>query len=388
MFVNITVQILWITFAPISGAAAEFYGVSDQQIGFLAMSFMIVYIPLAIPIAWVIDTYGYRKGVGLGAVLLGIFGLTRGFFATDYTTVLVTTIGIAVSQPFFLNAYTTVAAKWFSIDERAMVSGLATVATFIGIGVGMVATPPLILEYGIATTQLIYGVITAVSAVVFLIFTREAPPTPPCPPELEERALMLDGLKQMLKLRDIWYMMFVFLVGMGIFNGISTWIENIVRPKGFSITEAGELGGFFLLGGVLGAVVIPTLSDKYRKRKFFMLLGMILAIPGLIGVILVTGYWPMVISIIALGFFMVGLAPVGYQYAAEITHPAPEGTSNGLLVLAGQVSVVFVYAMEALKSADGSFTNSLIMLLVFMIVGVVFLAKINESTLIGETGQS
>jgi MFS family permease len=385
MFVNITVQILWITFAPISGAAAEFYGVSDQQIGLLAMSFMIVYIPLAIPIAWVIDTYGYRKGVGLGAVLLGVFGLIRGFVAADYTAVLITTIGIAVSQPFFLNAYTTVAAKWFSIDERATVSGLATVATFIGIAIGMVATPLLILQYEIPTTQLIYGIITAISAIVFLIFTREAPPTPPCPPELEERALMLDGLKQMIKLRDIWYMMFVFLVGMGIFNGISTWIENIVRPKGFNIAEAGEFGGFFLLGGVLGAVVIPTLSDKYRKRKLFMLLGMILAIPGLIGVILVNGYWPMVMSVIVLGFFMVGLAPVGYQYAAEITHPAPEGTSNGLLVLAGQVSVVFVYAMEALKSADGSFTNSLLMLLGFMLLGVVFLAMINESTMIGES---
>ena len=386
MFINITVQILWITYAPISGAAAEFYGVTDKQIGFLAMAFMIVYIPLAIPVSWVIDTYGYKKSVGIGALILGVFGLLRGFFAAeDYSIVLITTIGIAVSQPFFLNAYTTVAAKWFSIDERAMVSGLATVATFIGIAVGMVATPPLILEYGIPTTQMIYGVITAISSVVFIVFTRESPPTPPCPPEFEERALMLDGLKQMLKLKDIWYMMFVFLVGMGIFNGISTWIENIVRPKGFSITEAGELGGFFLLGGVLGAVVIPTLSDKYRKRKFFMLLGMVLAVPGLIGIIYASSYWPMVISIIALGFFMVGLAPVGYQYAAEITYPAPEGTSNGLLVLAGQVSVVFVYAMEALKSVDGSFTNSLLMLLGFMIVGVIFLSMIKESTMIGET---
>jgi MFS family permease len=388
MFVNITVQILWITFAPISGTAAEFYGVSDQQIGFLAMTFMIVYIPLAIPVAWVIDTYGYRKGVGLGAVLLGVFGLLRGFLAADYDAVLITTIGIAISQPFFLNAFTTVAAKWFSIDERAMVSGLATVAMFIGIGIGMVATPPLILEHGIPTTQMIYGVVTAISAAIFLIFTKEAPPTPPCPLELEERALMLDGLKQMLKLRDIWFMMFVFLVGMGIFNGISTWIENIVRPKGFSITEAGEFGGFFLLGGVLGAIVLPTLSDKYRKRKFFMLLGMILAVPGLVGVILATGYWAMTISVIVLGFFMVGLAPVGYQYAAEITYPAPEGTSNGLLVLAGQVSVVFVYAMEALKSEDGSFTNSLLMLLGCMLVGVVFLARIRESSMIGETSQT
>jgi len=197
MFVNITIQILWITYAPISGAAAEFYGVTDKQIGLLAMSFMLVYIPLAIPVSWVIDTYGYKKSVGIGALILGVFGLLRGFFAAeDYSIVLITTIGIAVSQPFFLNAYTTVAAKWFSINERAMVSGLATVATFIGIAVGMVATPPLILEYGIPTTQMIYGVITAISSVVFIVFTRESPPTPPCPPELEERALCLTASRR------------------------------------------------------------------------------------------------------------------------------------------------------------------------------------------------
>jgi MFS family permease len=381
MLVNITVQVLWISFASISGAAAEFYAVSDLQIGFLAMLFMVVYVPISMPVAWLIDTYGYRKAVGLGAILLGVFGLLRGVLAAHYSLVLVTTIGIAISQPFFLNAFTTLAARWFSINERATASGLATVAMFIGIGVGMVATPPLILSFGIPTTQLIYGAAAMFSAVLFLVFTRDAPPTPPCPPEMEGRALMLDGLKSMLKMKDIWYLMVVFLVGMGIFNGISTWIETIVRPKGFTITQAGELGGFFLLGGILGAIVIPALSDTYHKRKFFMFAGMILAMPGLVGLTFTSDYWWMVISILALGFFMVGLAPVGYQYAAEVTYPAPEGTSNGLLVLAGQVSVVFVYAMEALKGADGTFTNSLLMFLGLMLLSAFLISRLKESSL-------
>ena len=33
MFINLTIQILWITYAPITGLAAEFYGVTDLQIG-------------------------------------------------------------------------------------------------------------------------------------------------------------------------------------------------------------------------------------------------------------------------------------------------------------------------------------------------------------------
>jgi hypothetical protein len=65
MFINLTIQILWISYAPITGPAAEFYGVSDLYIGLQAMSFMIAFIPLSIPVVWVIDTYGFRLAVSI-----------------------------------------------------------------------------------------------------------------------------------------------------------------------------------------------------------------------------------------------------------------------------------------------------------------------------------
>src|SRR5512146_2015352 len=102
MFINLTIQILWITYAPITGPAAKFYSVTDLQIGLLAMSFMIAFIPLSIPVSWVIDTYGFRLAVSIGAILMGVFGLLRGLAGTSYTLVLLGTIGVAVAQPFLL----------------------------------------------------------------------------------------------------------------------------------------------------------------------------------------------------------------------------------------------------------------------------------------------
>ncbi len=384
MLINLTIQMLWICFAPITGLASKFYGVSDLQIGFLAMLFMIIYVPLSIPISWAIDTFGYRKAVGAGALLLGIFGLLRGISAENYTLVVICTLGLAVAQPFLLNAVTTVSAKWFPMEERATAAGLALVAGFIGIAIGQVTSPLLVLAFGgpargIPMMQIIFGAAAAFSVVVFLLFNREAPPTPPCPPGLETRALVLDGLKNMLKMRDIWLLLFLFLVGMGVFNGVSTWIEDIVRPKGFTITQAGELGGVLLLGGILGAIVIPALSDRLHRRKIFLLVGMTLAVPGMIGVTFATSYTWMVISMFVLGFFLISLAPIGYQYAAEITHPAPEGTSNGLLNLAGQASVVFIFAMEAMRDSHGAFTLSLSVFIVMMVVGSLLIFALNES---------
>jgi MFS family permease len=382
MLVNIAIQILWICFAPITGPAAKFYGVSDLRIGLLAMLFMIVYVPLSIPVSWMIDTLGYRKSVNIGVGIMAVFGLLRGFFAANYTVVLITTIALAVSQPFMMNSISTVAAKWFPIQERATASGLALVANFLGIAIGQVLSPVLFLRFGIANMLLIYGGIAAFTAIIFVIFTREAPPTPPCPQGMEMRALMLDGLKSMLRMKDVWIMLGLFLVGMGIFNGISTWIESIVRSRGFSISQAGNLGGVLLFGGIAGAIVLPIFSDRLHKRKIFMFLGMALAIPGMIGVIFANQYWLTMVSMFFLGFFLISLAPVGYQYVAEITHPAPEGTSNGLLNLAGQASVVFIYGMEALKGKDGSFRPSLLVLTGLMVLCVFLILWLKESAMV------
>ena len=69
MFIVAINQLLWITFASITSDAVKFYGVSDLSIGLLSMIFMIVYIVVSIPASWVIDTYGLRVAVGIGAAL-------------------------------------------------------------------------------------------------------------------------------------------------------------------------------------------------------------------------------------------------------------------------------------------------------------------------------
>src|SRR5512135_1348453 len=185
MFINLTIQILWSTYTPITGPAAKFYGVSDGQIGLLAMSFMIAFIPLSIPVSWVIDTYGFRLAVSIGAVMMGIFGLLRGFTGANYSLVLWSTFGIAAAQPFLLNAWTKVPANWFAIEERATAVGLVTLANLVGTALGMLLTPILTDRLSIPGVQLIYGGVAAFSAVIFVVFSRENPASPPCPPGME-----------------------------------------------------------------------------------------------------------------------------------------------------------------------------------------------------------
>ena len=380
MFINLTIQMLWIAYAPITGPAASFYGVTDLQIGFLAMTFMIAFIPLSIPVSWLIDTYGFRKTVGLGAALMAIFGIVRGLSGDNYTWVLLSTIGIAVAQPFLLNAWTTVPAKWFNIEFRATAVGLVTLSNLIGTAIGMVLTPILTETMPIPRVMLIYGIVSAVSAVLFIILAKEKPATPPCPAGMDVRSLMLDGLKNALKNRMFWIYLAVSFIGLGLFNGMTTWVEAIIRPRGFTPTEAGTLGALMLIGGIIGAVVIPPFSDRSHKRKKFLLIGILAAIPGLIGITFATREmaWLLYVSAFAMGFFITSTSPIGMQYAAEITQPTPEGTSNGLIQLFGQASVVFVYLMEALKAPDGSFTPALLMLVGLLVVCALLITQLKD----------
>lgn len=378
MFINLTIQMLWITYAPITGPAAEFYGVSDLQIGLLAMTFMIAFIPLSIPVSWVIDTYGFRVAVGIGAALMGIFGLLRGFAGSNYTLVLWSTIGIAISQPFLLNAWTTVPAKWFPVDVRATMVGMVTLANLIGTALGMVLTPILVESMSIADVQLLFGGIAAFSSVLFILLAREAPPTPPCPPGQETRALMLDGLKHAFTIKPFWFYLIASFIGLGIFNGLTTWVEAIIRPRGFTPNDAGTLGALMIVGGLVGAIVLPALSDKQQKRQRFLMIAFVGAIPGLLGLTFAESSVSLFGSAILLGFFLVSAMPIGMQYAAEITCPTPEGTSNGLIQLFGQGAVVFVYIMEAMKTSDGSFTPSLILALALLIISAGLVTQMKD----------
>jgi MFS family permease len=229
-----------------------------------------------------------------------------------------------------------------------------------------------------------------IAAAVFFGVARERPPTPPCLPGQEERSLVFDGLKQTLRKGNFGLLMLIFFVGLGVFNAVTTWIEDIVRPRGFSITQAGIIGGLMVLGGVVGAVVLPSLSDRYRKRVPFIILALAGATLGLVGVTYAASYLLLLASAAVLGFFLLSAGPIGFQYGAEVAYPAPEGMSNGLLLLMGQISgIVFIFAMDSLKSpVTGSMTLSLVVLIGLMVLSLLLGTRLRESTLLtGNTSQ-
>ena len=385
MLITAVNQALWITFASITGDAMKFYAQSDIAIGLLSIVFMAVYIVLVLPAAWLIDTWGLRGAVSLGAALTAVFGLTRGLFADSFTAVLVSQIGIAVGQPLVLGAITKLAGRWFPKDERATAAGLGTLAIYVGVLVSVLVTPMLLGAWGMKTMLLATGIASAAAAVILVATIRERPRTPAGPAGEEVRSLMFDGLKSMMRQKDFLLLLIIFFVGLGMFNGVTTWIEEILAPRGFNSDQAGVAGGVMLGAGIVGAFILPLVSDSVRRRKPFVVIALVGLLPGLAGLTFARSYWLLLVSAALFGFFLLSAGPIGFQYGAELTLPAPEGTSNSMLLVMGQVSgILFIFGMDALKAPDLTMTMSLAILFGLTVVSVILAFFIRESPIHGK----
>lgn len=391
MFLTVMIEVQWLAHAAVARPAQVYYaGQFDPgrliNIDFLALLYMLAYILVSIPASFLINRYGIRAGIGIGAVIILISGLMKGFLADSFLWVVIAQIGLAIAQPFILNSVTALTVRWFPLRERGLAAGLSALAQYAGIIIAMLVTPLMIgirpdqPDYGsgFGRMLMVYGWVTALAALLSLLLIRERPPSPPGD-ERQERMDFLPGMRHILSLRDMRIVLILFLFGLGIFNAVSSMTDAIAGLMGVKDSE-GLIGGVMLIGGIIGAAILPWLSDVYRKRKLFLVICMVGMVPGIF-LLSMAGHLtgdPSVVYILTLtgsfllGFFVMSAGPIGFQYAAEVSYPAPESSSQGLLLLIGQVSgMLFVAGMSVQQNRYlGAFMTLFVVLaLVTLVLG-------------------
>jgi len=156
----------------------------------------------------------------------------------------------------------------------------------------------------------------------------------------------------------------LFFIGLGAFNGILTAIDSIFKNRPLDIDPKlapGIVGGLMVVGGMFGAVILSALSDKFHKRKLFLVLAVLMAIPLTLVIQFATSIILLGISGFIFGFFLVPALPVGLTYAVEKTHPVPEATSNGMLMLSGQISGIPIVIFFNMKIITALFCLALLL---------------------------
>jgi MFS transporter, FLVCR family, MFS-domain-containing protein 7 len=375
----IATEIFWLTFAPISSMAEQFYGVSSLGITMFSMSYMLMYIIFTIPASWVIDKYGAKASVLIGILLTAVFGIIRFAFADIFAIVLASQFFIAIGQPFLINISTKIPANWFPVKERATASGILVMAQYLGFIVPMVASPILATNYGIQPMLGVYAGIACFATLLIVFFLKEKPEIAPGP-EAEKENLSVKSMKKLLTNKNFNMVLIISFIAMGMFNTLLTMIEKILTPRGISFEDAGLVGAAFIVAGIIGAVVLPMISDNLRKRVPLFRLGLGLIIPLVVGLTFFKGYALVMIDAAVLGFVIMGLAPILFQHGAEVAYPAREGTSFGLILMAGQISgVLFVYLFDVLLGASGKIVVPMIGIMMLTLIQFPISFKMRES---------
>ena len=377
MLAGAATQLVWVTYGTIIDETAGFFGVGDLEILLLALIFMVAYIPVNFLACWIIDKLGLKWGVGIGVILNGVFGFLRVFavMIRNYPMLLTFQIFAAIGQPFVLNAFTKVAAVWFPESEKALASGLGTMSMLIGVLLAFLIPPFVVnnigVDAGISWMTWSFGIASVVVMVLYLVLIRNKPPTPPNAFADKTKALALKGTRSMFKKRDFTILFVIFLLGFGAFNAISAVID-IIFGYAPTATEPGVIGSLIIGGGIIGAVGLSALSDHFRKRKIFIIIAMAS------GIVLLPIFFFVDVTIVRYitsffaGFFLISLLPIGLTYAAEITHPLPEETSNGLLMWIGQIGGIVL--LGCIMLADGTsymFINFIILSALFVVNTVI-----------------
>lgn len=364
MVVIMASEMQWLVFAPVSRAASEFY--RDQinphsmlSPDILTLIHLVSYLIFSIPASFLINKIGLKWSLRIAAISIAAFSLMKGFSAQQFNLVVISQIGLSLGHVIVLTSVTSVTNRWFPFKERGFATGLVSFAQYLGLLLIMIIAPrvvgtnPSLYEYGsgLPSLLMVLGIITSISAVAVIFLFKERPPTPSSLESVEIKSFF-ESFSLLFHKKHMAGFMIIFGLSWGLFNVFIAKIDSIAAFVNIENSN-GILGVFLLSGGLVGSVVIPFLSDYYRKRKFFFsiaILGIFLGVvifafyPNLIEV--GVPFFIVYILVAFLGFFFQSTFPLGYQYAYELTYPVQEASSQGVLLfnghLVGAVILVFM----------------------------------------------
>ncbi|MBL8018333.1 MAG: MFS transporter [Leptospirales bacterium] len=368
-------QMLWLNFAPILGYVQSRYAVTESLASLLIIVFPLLYFVLSIPAGAWIDRSGYHTPVAAGSLLQGVASLVR-IYDHSFVVLVIAQTAIAVAQPFIVNGISKLATEWFDESQGAIATGIGTMGMFFGMALALAGTPVLVENFSFRTAMIVFGILSMACAIFFVLAD---PKTNPQFQTVSNKST-LRSLMPILKNKTLLLIFTLSFLGLGFFNGLTTWLELILAGNGVSARDAGLAGATLIAGGVLGSIVIPALSDRFKRRKPFLIGCVVMALIATYPFTAQSSLAALLVIGAGLGFFFLPAYALLLEMCAEVAGEAHAGSATGLLMLAGNAGgVVVIAGMDAVKGEVTGYYPSILFML-----GVLFIALMG-STIVRET---
>ncbi|XP_054474586.1 feline leukemia virus subgroup C receptor-related protein 1 [Anoplopoma fimbria] len=342
----------WIQYSIITNVFTHYYQVANDKVDLLSIVYMLVYVPLIFPATWLLDRKGLRLTALLGAGLncAGAWMKCASVSPERFGVTVAAQVVCSVAQVFILGLPSRVASVWFGPGEVSTACAGAVLGNQLGTAIGFLLPPVLVPNtpddvelMGHNISIMFYGT-AAVSTVLFIltvIVIKDRPPLPPShaqavlPSSPTEDYSYKQSIVNLMKNKAFVFLLISYGIMTGSFYSVSTLLNQMILAcYANSELNAGRIGLTLVVAGMGGSILCGVWLDHTKTYKMTTLivyglsfLGMVvftftLKLNNIILVFFTAG---------ALGFFMTGYLPLGFEFGVEITYPESEGTSSGLL---------------------------------------------------------
>jgi cyanate permease len=274
---------------PLVDPIIEDLQMTSGQMGLVLGVWQLVFIGTGSPLGALVDRWGARRAISLGLGLILLSLLLRGL-ATDFITLLLAVALFGAGAPIISVGMPKVVGQWFSGNDR----GPATGAYIVGRDIGSVFALATAASFVIALTgswrgiSVVYGAITLVVIVLWLVFGKDSPPTPAGEPteHREDDAIAPSG-EGVLSLLRIWNVRLVLVLGFAVFfmnHALGAWLPTVLQETGMSLAASGRWVAFAIVVAMISNFAVPSLARTGSRSMWLvaMLAGGALTTIGLV----------------------------------------------------------------------------------------------------------
>ncbi|KAI8950272.1 major facilitator superfamily domain-containing protein [Xylaria longipes] len=371
---NIVVSWDWLTFSPVSQYAAAYYGRSESDVNWFSTAFLFAFVAIS-PLTIYMLHWGPKPSIVTAAALTIAGNVVRVAGSRSrsragglYGVVMFGQVLVGLAQPFVLSAPTRYSDLWFTSRGRVAATALPSLANPFGAALGQLVVPFLATGPAEVPSAVLY--VTIISVVVSLpaFFIPASPPTPAGPSGTTPKASLRSSL-HLLKSVELWLILVPYAVYVGFFNSVSSLLNQILLPYGFSSDEAGIAGALLIVVGLVASAISSPVLD--RTKAFLPAIKVAVPVIGLsyLAFVFVPPTRQLAgpyVVLAVLGAASFSLVPVALEFLCELGHPmSPEVTSTiawGGGQLLGGVFIVVADALKAGPHADppANLNNALI----------------------------
>ncbi|XP_047243606.1 feline leukemia virus subgroup C receptor-related protein 2 isoform X2 [Girardinichthys multiradiatus] len=382
----------------ISNIFMRFYNVDSLAIDWLSMMYLLTYVPLILPVLWLLDNRGIRDVVLVGSAF-NCIGTWIKIGSASPDMFLLTFFGqfvCSVATVFVLGIPSYLASVWFGENEVSTACSIGVLGNQLGCAIGFLLPPILVpnvndmdeLANHIRTMFYITaGVATFLFILVVFVF-QERPKLPPTQAQATARRIPPEeysytaSILRLLRNKPFVLLIISYGLNVGCYYAIGTLLNRMIIDQypGEEV-NAGRIGLTIVIAGMVGSLICGVWLDRTKTYKQTTLAVYIMTLVGMIvyAATLKQGkLWVVFITAGSLGFFMTGYLPLGFEFAAELTYPESEGTSSGLLNCSAQVfGILFTICQGKIFDKFNTLAGN-IFLCVFLLVGSIMTGLIKS----------